>query len=68
MIVADINQKGGEAVAAKNPSNLVFQKMDVTSAADWKSVIDTAFSRFGRLDILVNNAGTTYRNKVRYLA
>ena len=42
--------------------------MDVTSAEDWKGVIDTAFSRFGRLDVLVNNAGTTYRNKVRYLA
>lgn len=67
MIVADINQADGESVASENPSNLVFHKTNVTSAQDWKSVIDAAFSRFGRLDILVNNAGTTYRNKVRYL-
>lgn len=64
MIVGDINVSGGEAVASQNPNNVLFQKMDVTSAADWKTVIDLAFSKFGRLDILVNNAGTTYRNKV----
>lgn len=38
--------------------------MDVTRAADWKTVTELAFSTFGRLDVLVNNAGTTYRNKV----
>lgn len=64
MIVADINTDGGEKVAALNPANLIFQRVDVTQVDDWKAVIDTAFSKFGRLDILVNNAGTTYRNKV----
>ncbi|RJE23220.1 hypothetical protein PHISCL_04424 [Aspergillus sclerotialis] len=63
VIVGDINISGGEAVASQNPNNVFFQKMDVTKAADWKTVIDLAFDRFGRLDILVNNAGTTYRNK-----
>ncbi|KAL1961895.1 hypothetical protein VTN77DRAFT_928 [Rasamsonia byssochlamydoides] len=63
VILTDINVEAGEKVAASNPENLVFQKQDVTSAEDWKVVIDLAFSKFGRLDILVNNAGTSYRNK-----
>ncbi|KAJ5831845.1 hypothetical protein N7474_000156 [Penicillium riverlandense] len=63
VIVTDINVEGGEKVAAQNPTNLIFQRMDVTQAADWETVLDVAFSKFGRLDVLVNNAGTTYRNK-----
>jgi len=30
---------------------------DVTSAADWKKVVETAVLLFGKIDILVNNAG-----------
>lgn len=65
VIVADINTEGGEKVASQNPANLIFQRVDVTQAEEWKTVTDLAFSKFGRLDVLVNNAGTTYRNKVR---
>ncbi|KAL5047317.1 hypothetical protein BDW71DRAFT_41375 [Aspergillus fruticulosus] len=63
VIVADINTAGGEGVAAQNPENIVFQKVDVTSPSDWAAVVETAVTKFGKLDILVNNAGTTYRNK-----
>ncbi|KAJ5179449.1 hypothetical protein N7492_002659 [Penicillium capsulatum] len=59
VIVADINVEGGEKVAAQNPSSLIFQRTDVTQAEEWKTVVDLAFSKFGRLDVLVNNAGTT---------
>ncbi|OJJ53839.1 hypothetical protein ASPSYDRAFT_50585 [Aspergillus sydowii CBS 593.65] len=63
VIIADINEAGGQSVAAQDPANIIFQKVDVTSPADWKAVIETAVSKFGRLDVLVNNAGTSYRNK-----
>ncbi|PLB51964.1 oxidoreductase [Aspergillus steynii IBT 23096] len=63
VIIADINADGGQKVAAQDPDHLLFQATDVTSAEDWKAVVDTAFEKFGRLDVLVNNAGTTYRNK-----
>ncbi|CAI7587554.1 unnamed protein product [Penicillium discolor] len=63
VIVTDVNVEGGEKVAAQNPSNLIFQRQDVTQEADWKTVLDLAFSKFGRVDVLVNNAGTSYRNK-----
>lgn len=66
VIVTDINIEGGEKVAAQNPANLLFQRMDVSQADDWHTVLDLAFSKFGRLDIVVNNAGTTYRNKVGF--
>lgn len=67
MLVADINVQGGEQVAAQNPGNLKFQRMDVTQKSEWTAIVDLAFSEFGRLDIVVNNAGTSYRNKVRSL-
>ncbi|KAJ6562366.1 hypothetical protein B0H19DRAFT_1144274 [Mycena capillaripes] len=63
VIVTDINVEGGEKVAAQNPANLVFQRMDVTQESDWKAIVDLAFSKFGGLDVVVNNAGTSYRNK-----
>lgn len=66
VILTDINTEGGEKVAALNPGNLIFQRQDVTNEAEWKTITDLAFSKFGRLDILVNNAGTSYRNKVEY--
>lgn len=63
VVLADINVEAGQKIASENAENLVFQKLDVTSAADWKAVMDAAISKFGRLDILVNNAGTSYKNK-----
>ncbi|ODM21181.1 hypothetical protein SI65_04234 [Aspergillus cristatus] len=63
VVITDINAEGGQNVASQNPSSLIFQKQDVTNPEDWKTVINLAFEKFGRLDVLVNNAGTTYRNK-----
>jgi NAD(P)-dependent dehydrogenase (short-subunit alcohol dehydrogenase family) len=68
VVVADINAVAGQAVASTNAANMAFHKTDVTSAADWESVVEAAFKRFGRLDVVVNNAGTTYRNKVSWFA
>ncbi|KAL4964358.1 SDR family oxidoreductase [Aspergillus stella-maris] len=63
VVIADINTAGAESVAAQNPENIITQKVDVTSAEDWKTLVDTTVAKFGRLDILVNNAGTSYKNK-----
>jgi NAD(P)-dependent dehydrogenase (short-subunit alcohol dehydrogenase family) len=62
VVLGDLNAEGGERVASTN-SSLKFVKADVTSAADWKALVDAAKTTFGRLDIVVNNAGTSYRNK-----
>ena len=49
-VVNDIIKFGGEAIAVKH---------DVTSPDEWKTVVDTAVEKFGKVDILVNNAGIT---------
>ncbi|XPT00604.1 hypothetical protein M3J09_009755 [Ascochyta lentis] len=63
VLVCDINEKGGQATAAKDEQNLVFHKMDVTKRADWESTMRVVKEKFGRCDILVNNAGWSYVNK-----
>jgi len=45
---AEVKQSGGEAMVMRT---------DVTVEADWRRLVETTVSRFGKLDILVNNAG-----------
>ncbi len=47
-VVADVTERGGEAVAVQG---------DVSKAADVKRLFAEAVQAFGRLDVLVNNAG-----------
>ncbi|AYG78917.1 putative oxidoreductase [Streptomyces hundungensis] len=48
VLAEEINEAGGTAV---------FQRLDVTDAADVRSFVHAARERYGRLDVLVNNAG-----------
>jgi len=60
VVVADLNSQGGEAVISEiavNGGRAVFQRTDVTSEVDIKSMIDRAVKEYGRLDITYNNAG-----------
>jgi NAD(P)-dependent dehydrogenase (short-subunit alcohol dehydrogenase family) len=63
VLLTDINESGGEKVAAENSSMMRFARHDVTSAEDWKNAVRQCIETFGHVDILVNNAGWTYRNK-----
>ena len=47
-VEASIRAEGGEAV---------YVRLDVANEADWRSAVELATSRYGKLDILVNNAG-----------
>jgi NAD(P)-dependent dehydrogenase (short-subunit alcohol dehydrogenase family) len=60
VVIADLNQEGGEAAAREcreNGGRAVFQKTDVSAEVEVKAAIDRAISEFGRLDITFNNAG-----------
>lgn len=60
VVIADVLQREGEAVAADicaSQGRALFVRTDVTSESDWQRTIDRAVREFGRLDILVNNAG-----------
>ena len=60
VVVADVLPEMGEAVAADiraGGGQAMFVKIDVTSEADWHSLIAATVQAYGRLDVLVNNAG-----------
>ena len=57
VVVADLNEADGRAVAERVGGDAVFMKLDVTDEANWQQVIASTVEKFGRLDILVNNAG-----------
>ena len=57
VVLTDLNEEGGSALAAELGPNALFVKQDVASAADWADVLAKAETRFGPVTILVNNAG-----------
>jgi 3alpha(or 20beta)-hydroxysteroid dehydrogenase len=57
VVLTDINEKAGSALAAELGASALFVKQDVASSADWKSVVAAAEKRFGTVNVLVNNAG-----------
>ncbi len=70
VVLADLNDPAGEAVAAEISASgaapegaATYVHADVTDLAQVKAMIDTAVERFGRLDILVNNAGASHLRK-----
>lgn len=62
VVLADVAEEAGAAAAAAL-AQCAFVRADVTRAADWAALLQTALDRFGRLDVVVNNAGATYANK-----
>jgi len=62
IVVADINLKGAQKVAAEIGSNAIAVHADVTRKEEVDNMVQAAADQFGRIDIMVNNAGFTYRN------
>ena len=59
VVVADIDMPGAETVAAeiRQTGQAMAQRVDVTDAAQARSMAADALKAFGRIDILVSNAG-----------
>ncbi|HEY3908279.1 MAG TPA: glucose 1-dehydrogenase [Stellaceae bacterium] len=60
IVIADLLEEEGKRVAADIVAAngaAVFHRLDVSSEAEWKAVIDATLGEYGRLDILVNDAG-----------
>jgi 3-hydroxybutyrate dehydrogenase len=63
VLVADIDEQKGQAVAQSLPGAL-FQRADMASREDCRALIARAQEEWGRLDILVNNAGLQHVSPV----
>ncbi|MER5767610.1 SDR family NAD(P)-dependent oxidoreductase [Streptomyces sp. NPDC001985] len=57
VVLADVLDKEGEAVAAELGDGAHYLRLDVSREADWAAAVTAAKERFGKLDGLVNNAG-----------
>ena len=57
VVLTDLRDKEGQVVAAELGDRAIYRHHDVTSEADWSSVVADTIEAFGRVDALVNNAG-----------
>ncbi len=60
VVVADLNDKAGEATVAEIAAagrRAAYVRTDVSKAAEVEAMVKTAEQRFGKLDVLFNNAG-----------
>jgi 3alpha(or 20beta)-hydroxysteroid dehydrogenase len=56
VVIADVLDREGEAVAASLDGEALYHHLDVTDEAGWRDVLDAAADRFGVPNVLVNNA------------
>lgn len=57
VLIADILDAEGEALAAELGEAAAYRHLDVTDRDAWQQVVAAAKETFGALDVLVNNAG-----------
>lgn len=62
VMVADLNFRGAERVAAEIGDNAVCHRVDVSQKAEIEEMVERAVKTFGRVDVMINNAGYTHRN------
>jgi NAD(P)-dependent dehydrogenase (short-subunit alcohol dehydrogenase family) len=59
VLVTDINDALGQAVADSLGPNAAYQRLDVREENDWQAVTQSLLNTRGRIDVVVNNAGIT---------
>jgi len=71
VVVADLNEQAGRAVIKEivaQGGRAIFERADVTSAADCQRVTQRALREFGTVHVLFNNAGIIRRASVPELS
>ncbi|AZV43345.1 3-alpha-hydroxysteroid dehydrogenase [Peribacillus asahii] len=64
VVLTDLNDEKGSALAAELGENALFVKHNVTSADDWATVVAETEKAFGPVNVLVNNAGITMAKSI----
>ncbi len=57
VILTDVNEKDGAAVANEIGESAIFVRHNVADPANWKEVVAAGEKQFGTINTLVNNAG-----------
>ncbi|WP_149182734.1 glucose 1-dehydrogenase [Streptomyces sp. TRM49041] len=57
VVIGDVQEEEGAALAAELGEQARFQRLDVTGPDDWAAAVTAAENAFGPLTVLVNNAG-----------
>jgi 3alpha(or 20beta)-hydroxysteroid dehydrogenase len=64
VVIGDILDEKGEALAAELGDAIRYVHLDVTQADQWEAAVNTAVEAFGKLNVLVNNAGIVALGKI----
>ena len=56
VVIADVLEAEGRALAAELGDAVRFQPLDVTQPEQWQAAVEVTQAQFGKLDVLVNNA------------
>ena len=59
VVIADVMEHEGRAVAESLGANARFERLDVTNEENWAAVVAATVQHFGKLTVLVNNAGVS---------
>ncbi|MDR3419369.1 MAG: glucose 1-dehydrogenase [Nevskia sp.] len=57
VVIADVLESEGAALAQEIGADAVFQRHDVSDEASWQVTVRRALDSFGGVDVLINNAG-----------
>jgi 3alpha(or 20beta)-hydroxysteroid dehydrogenase len=64
VVVTDVLDQQGEALAAELGDAAVYRHLDVTDEDGWQTLVEDTVERWGRVDVLVNNAGILQFNRL----
>ncbi len=59
VVICDVNEEAGNALAALLGNDASFWKVNVVDRQEVQEWIDQVAERYGRIDVLINNAGIT---------
>ena len=59
VVICDVNEEAGKALAAELGNDASFWKVNVVNRQEVQAWIDAVAAKYGRIDVLINNAGIT---------